>query len=162
MRDPGLRGRFLRLTAINIASNVTVPLTGLVDTAMLGHLDDIRFLAGVALGAVLFDYVYWSFGFLRMGTTGTAAQATGRGDAGEVYATLYRALFLAACIAAVLLALQVPIARLGFLALSGEPAVEAAGRAYFDARIWGARRRSRTSRWSGGSSGGNRAARCSR
>ena len=138
MTDPGLRGRFLRLTAINIASNVTVPLTGLVDTAMLGHLDDIRFLAGVALGAVLFDYVYWSFGFLRMGTTGTAAQATGRGDTGEVYATLHRALFLAACIAALLLALKVPIARLGFLALSGEPAVEAAGRAYFDARIWGA------------------------
>lgn len=64
-----LRARFTRLTIINILSNVTVPLVGLVDTAMLGHLADIRFLAGVALGTILFDYVYWSFGFLRMGTT---------------------------------------------------------------------------------------------
>jgi len=73
-----LRRRFARLTFTNIISNITVPLASLVDTALLGHLESIRFLAGVALAAVIFEYVYWSFGFLRMGTTGTTAQALTR------------------------------------------------------------------------------------
>jgi MATE family multidrug resistance protein len=133
-----LRARFTRLTFINILSNVTVPLVGLVDTAMLGHLADIRFLAGVALGTILFDYVYWSFGFLRMGTTGTTAQALGRGDRREVYLVLYRSLSMAAVIAAAILVLQWPLRELGFGLLSGEAGVEAAGRDYFDARVWGA------------------------
>jgi len=133
-----LHTRFARLTIINILSNVTVPLVGLVDTAMLGHLADIRFLAGVALGTILFDYVYWSFGFLRMGTTGTTAQALGRNDRREVYLVLYRSLSLAIVIAAAILALQWPLRELGFGLLSGEAGVEAAGRDYFDARVWGA------------------------
>jgi MATE family multidrug resistance protein len=133
-----LHARFARLTFINILSNVTVPLVGLVDTAMLGHLPDIRFLAGVALGTILFDYVYWSFGFLRMGTTGTTAQALGRGDRREVYLVLYRSLSMAMVIAAAILVLQWPLRELGFGLLSGETGVEAAGRDYFDARVWGA------------------------
>ena len=67
-RDLQLRRRFFTLTGINIVSNLTVPMAGLVDTALLGHLPDIRFLAGVALSSLIFDYVYWSFGFLRIGT----------------------------------------------------------------------------------------------
>lgn len=137
MRDD-LRRRFLRLSALNILANITVPLVGLVDTAMLGHLDDIRFLAGVALAAVLFDYVYWTFGFLRMGTTGSTAQAMGRGDRPEAYRVLYRSVVIAAGIAVGILVLQWPLRDLGFGLLSGEPGVEAAGRDYFDARIWGA------------------------
>ena len=135
---PDLRRRFFRLSWINILSNVTVPLVGLVDTAMLGHLDDIRFLAGVALASVLFDYVYWTFGFLRMGTTGTTAQALGRGDTPEVYHVLWRSLALALLIAAGVLAIQLPLREVGFAVLSGSPEVEAAGRDYFNARIWGA------------------------
>jgi MATE family multidrug resistance protein len=61
-----------------------VPLSGLLDLAFLGHLSEIRHLAGVALATVLFNYIYWSFGFLRMGTTGITAQAVGRKDADEV------------------------------------------------------------------------------
>ncbi|MBE9017991.1 MATE family efflux transporter, partial [Chroococcidiopsidales cyanobacterium LEGE 13417] len=57
-----------------------VPLAGLVDVAFLGHLPEIRYLAGVALATVLFNYIYWTFGFLRMGTTGMTAQAIGRED----------------------------------------------------------------------------------
>lgn len=105
---------------------------------MLGHLPSIRFLAGVALGGVLFDYVYWGFGFLRMGTTGTTAQAHGRGDRVEVARVLWRGLVVAAAIAAGLLLLQRPVRELGFWILSGEAGVEAAGRDYFDARIWAA------------------------
>jgi len=133
-----LHARFTRLTLINILSNVTVPLVGLVDTAMLGHLADIRFLAGVALGTILFDYVYWSFGFPRMGTTGTTAQALGRSDRREVYLVLYRSLSMAIVIAAAILVLQWPLRELGFGLLSGEAGVEAAGRDYFNARVWGA------------------------
>lgn len=132
------RRRFFRLTFINILSTITVPLVGLVDTAMLGHLPEIRFLAGVALGTVLFDYVYWTLGFLRMGTTGTVAQAFGRGDRREVHLLLHRALTLALALGAAILVLQVPLRELGFGLLSGATEVEQAGRAYFNARIWGA------------------------
>jgi len=133
-----LRRRYLRLATINIMATVSVPLAGLVDTAILGHLEDIRFLAGVALGSIVFDYVYWTFGFLRMGTTGTTAQAMGGGDMKAVYLTLYRGLFLALSIGTVLVVLQVPIRIGGFAVLSGAEGVEAAGAAYFNARVWGA------------------------
>ena len=119
-------------------ATVSVPLAGLVDTAILGHLEDIRFLAGVALGSIVFDYVYWTFGFLRMGTTGTTAQAMGGGNMKAVYLTLYRGLFLALSIGTVLVVLQVPIRIGGFAVLSGAEGVEAAGAAYFNARVWGA------------------------
>ena len=65
--------RFFRLAIANILSNLMTPLAGIVDTAFLGHLADIRHLGGVALAAVLFNFIYWSFGFLRMGTTGMTA-----------------------------------------------------------------------------------------
>lgn len=133
-----LRRRFARLTFLNIISNITVPLASLVDTALLGHLESIHFLAGVALAAVIFEYVYWSFGFLRMGTTGITAQAVGRGETDEVFRTLYRSLVLAWLVAAVILILQIPLRELGFLLLGGSPEVEAAGRAYYNARIWAA------------------------
>ncbi len=119
-------------------ATVSVPLAGLVDTAILGHLEDIRFLAGVALGSIVFDYVYWTFGFLRMGTTGTTAQAMGGGNMKAVYLTLYRGLFLALSIGTALVVLQVPIRIGGFAVLSGAEGVEAAGVAYFNARVWGA------------------------
>lgn len=133
-----LSRRFFRLTFLNILSNVAVPLAGLVDTAMLGHLPDIRFLAGVALAGVIFDFLYWSFGFLRMGTTGWTAQAVGRGDERDVQLVFQRSLFLGLGCAAALVAFQGPLADLFFHLLAGEPAVEAAGRDYYDARIWGA------------------------
>jgi MATE family multidrug resistance protein len=139
-RDPriSLHRRFFRLTFLNILANVSVPLAGLVDTAMLGHLDDIRFLAGVALASVIFDLLYWSFGFLRMGTTGVTAQALGRGDTAEVHLTLYRGVAFGVAAGVVLWVLQSPLEELGFHLLSGEAGVEAAGRAYFGARIWAA------------------------
>jgi MATE family multidrug resistance protein len=137
-RDASLVRRFARLTSLNVLANITVPLASLIDTALLGHLDDLRFLAGVALAAVLFEYVYWSFGFLRMGTTGTTAQALGREDTDAVFLTLYRSLVVALALAGGILALQVPLRELGFSLLSGAPEVENAGRDYFNARIWAA------------------------
>jgi MATE family multidrug resistance protein len=133
-----LRRDFTRLTAVNILSNLTVPISGLVDTAMLGHLADIRFLAGAALAAILFDYVYWTFGFLRMTCTGLTAQAVGRGDRNDEYGHLVRFALLGLGAAAIVLVLQVPLREAGFGLLGGETGVEAAGRDYFNARIWGA------------------------
>jgi MATE family multidrug resistance protein len=135
---PRLRRRFARLTFLNILSNLTVPLASLVDTALLGHLPDIRFLAGVALASIIFEYVYWSFGFLRMGTTGTTAQALGAGDREQVYLVLYRSLTLALTLGISLLLVQVPLRELGFALLTSSDEVEQAGREYFNARIWAA------------------------
>jgi MATE family multidrug resistance protein len=98
----------------------------------------VKELGAIALGALVFNFVYWSFGFLRMGTTGFTAQASGAGDEPEVRATLGRALLLAGGIGTALVLLQLPIiwAALGLLGAGSD--VEALTRAYFDVRIWGA------------------------
>ena len=136
--DRQLRRSFDRLTAWNILANLTVPLVGLVDLAILGHLDEVRHLAGVALGSVVFDYVYWSFGFLRMATTGLTAQAVGRGDAVAGSRVLARAALCGLVAGIAVLLLADLIGHASFALLSGAEAVEAAGRDYFDARILGA------------------------
>lgn len=137
-RDPRRwTDRFWRLTFLNILANITVPMVGLVDTAMLGHLDDIRYLGGVALGAVIFDYVFWSLSFLRMATTGLTAQAVGRREPEESERTLRRAAVLALVFGIALLAFREPLANAAFSVLSGDPITEAAGHDYFFARLWG-------------------------
>ncbi|MBD2113072.1 MULTISPECIES: MATE family efflux transporter [Cyanophyceae] len=136
--SPAFLPSFLRLAAANIISNLMVPLAGLVDTAFLGHLDDISHLGGVALATVIFNVVYWSFGFLRMGTTGTTAQARGRGDAEEIWLILLRNGAIALSFGVAILLLQVPIRDLSFALLSAEPEVRAAGMAFYNARIWDA------------------------
>lgn len=130
--------RFWRLAAVNILSNLMVPLASLVDVAFLGHLSEIRYLAGVAIATVLFNYIYWTFGFLRMGTTGLTAQARGRGETDLVVVTLLRNSAIALLIGAIILLLQQPIRELGFSLLQAEPEVLEAGRAYYNALIWGA------------------------
>ena len=108
-----------------------VPLAGLIDTAFLGHLAEIRYLAGVALATVIFNVVYWSFGFLRMGTTGLTAQARGREDRTELWLILLRGGLVAIAFGLLILLLQVPIRDLGFALLSAEPEVKAAGYDFF-------------------------------
>lgn len=119
-------------------TNLTVPLAGLVDIALLGHLEDITPLAGVALAGLIFDYAYWSFGFLRMGTVGPAAKAFGAGDSMGLARSFWRPFMVAMLAGFALVALQTPLAWLGFTLLDGSPMVEAAGRDYYGARIWGA------------------------
>ena len=137
-RDFDRRTRFWRLAAVNVLSNLMVPLASLVDTAFLGHLSEIRYLAGVAIASVLFNYIYWTFGFLRMGTTGVTAQARGRGEADLVIVTLLRNAAIALAISVIILVLQQPIREVGFTLLRAEPEVIEAGRAYYNALIWGA------------------------
>lgn len=102
-----------------ILSNVTVPLLGLVDTAVVGHLPDSRYLAGVTLGATLFGFLYWGFGFLRMGTTGLTSQAVGREDDGAVRNLLGQSLLMAGAIGALLIVFSGPLIALGLWLLDG-------------------------------------------
>lgn len=137
--DPSQFGqRFWRLAGVNILSNLMVPLAGLVDVAFLGHLDDIRHLAGVALATVLFNYIYWTFGFLRMATTGMTAQAVGRNDADGVMLVGLRNGMLAIAIGLAIVLLQIPIRAIGFTLLSATAEVKAAGLDYYHSLIWGA------------------------
>jgi MATE family multidrug resistance protein len=121
-----------------ILANVTVPLVGAVDTAVLGHLPEAHFLGAAALGAVVFSLLYYSFAFLRTGTTGPVAQARGAGDLVEVKATLYRALMIAVAIGTALILLQVPIRWVAFQILTAGPEVVDAAKIYVSIRIWGA------------------------
>ena len=133
-----LQARFWRLAAINILSNLTIPLASLVDTAFLGHLTDISHLAGVAIATVLFNYIYWTFGFLRMGTTGLTAQARGRESEEDVVLILLRNSAIALTIGLVILICQQPIREIGFALLQADPEVIQAGRDYYNALILGA------------------------
>ena len=121
-----------------ILANASVPLLGLVDTAVIGNIGSITDLGAIAFGALIFSFVYWSFGFLRMGTTGFAAQASGAGAEQEVRAVLGRALLIALCLGVVLILIQWPIGLAAFSLLDGSAPVEAAAQQYFDIRIWGA------------------------
>lgn len=115
-----------------------VPLASLVDVAFLGHLAEINHLAGVAIATVLFNYIYWTFGFLRMGTTGLTAQAQGRGENQQVILTLLRNGAIALCLGLLILILQKPLRDIGFSLLQADLAVIEAGRTYYNALIWGA------------------------
>jgi MATE family multidrug resistance protein len=130
--------RVWRLAGPIIVSNLSVPLVGAVDTAVVGHLPDPAYIGAVALGAVIFSFVFWSFGFLRMGTTGFVAQAFGAGDAIEVRTSLLRALLLGLALALGLILLQAPIGWLAFVLLDSGARLEALGQEYFTIRIWGA------------------------
>lgn len=130
--------RFYRLAGVSMASNIMVPLAGLVDVAFLGHLDSIEALAGVVLGTVLFDYLYRVLKFLRSSANALTAQAVGQGDEEGVLLAGLRSGLVALVLGVGIVLMQYPIQVLGFGLLSGSGAIEAAGVDYFQARIWGA------------------------
>lgn len=130
--------RVWRVAGPIILSNVSVPLLGAVDTAVVGHLDSPVYLGGVAVGSLLFNYVYWGFGFLRMGTTGLAAQALGAHDGREIWATLTRGFVIAAVLSALVIALQVPIVDTAKWLFDASQPVEDLAGDYFYIRIWAA------------------------
>lgn len=118
-----------------ILSNISTPLLGLVDTAVLGHLDSEQFLAAVALGGLIFSFIFWGFGFLRMGTTGLTAQAFGEDNKQEINAVLARALLLAVIISVLLILTQPLIASLSFNLLQSDARVEQYALQYFNIRL---------------------------
>ncbi len=130
--------RFYRLASVSVVSNMMVPLAGLVDIAFLGHLADIRHLAGVILATILFDYLYRVLKFLRSSTNAITAQAVGLDDSNTVILAGLRSALIALGIGLLILLLQYPLQKIGFTILSGSPEIEASGVNYFYGRIWGA------------------------
>lgn len=136
-----LNKEILRLSIPSILANLTVPLVGMVDTAVAGHLPSgsaAAFIGAISVGAMLFNLLYWNFGFLRTGTGGLTAQSFGREDMHGCALILARSLALALGVSVVVLLLQWPFARLGMLCVKASPEVEDLALRYFFVRIWAA------------------------
>lgn len=129
---------FWLLAGPMIIGNISMALLGLVDTAVVGHLDSAVFLGGVAVGSVIFDFLYWGMGFLRMGTTGIVAQAHGKDDPTEVRTILMQSMIVGLSIAFIILILQKPIISTGLSLLEGSTEIKYYAAAYCQWMIWGA------------------------
>jgi len=130
--------RILNLAVPNIISNILIPLLGIVDMTLMGHLGSDSYVGAVALGSLVFNFIYWSLGFLRMGTTGFTAQALGRRDLPETLHVLSRAMAIGLSTGLLLIIIQRPVEWIGFRVLNGEAEVEALAIRYFRIRIWAA------------------------
>ena len=130
----------LKLAIPSILANITVPIVGMVDIAVAGHLDAsaATLIGGIAVGSMLFDLLYWNFGFLRVGTGGLTAQAFGRQDWKECSRILTRALGMSMAIACCLLLIQWVFVKAAFLVVDCSPEVQELASRYFFIRIWAA------------------------
>tara|TARA_R110000868_G_scaffold259361_6_gene517356 strand:- start:2605 stop:3861 length:1257 start_codon:yes stop_codon:yes gene_type:complete len=117
---------------------LSVPLLGAVDTAVVGHLDHVYYLGAIAVGSIIFDFIFWGFGFLRMGTTGLVAQAYGAGNERETRIILMRVLCVAAIASFFILLLQYPIIKISLVLVNATPEVEAYTSLYYSIRIFAA------------------------
>ena len=130
--------RFFKAATINVASNIIIPLSGAISVAFMGHLSDINYLAGVALGAILFSFLYESCSFIKSGTTVITSQAVGKDDQEAILLAGLQNALIALGFGLLFLLLQYPLGKLGFIFLGNTTDVKLAGLAYFNARIWGA------------------------
>ncbi len=121
-----------------IISNISVPLVGAVDTAVVGRLPGPEYIGGVALGALIFSFIYWGFSFLRMGTTGYVARAKGAGDDQEMTLLLLRVLFLALLCGGIMILLGQPIIHFALFIIESSDQVEGLAAEYSSIRIWSA------------------------
>lgn len=127
-----------RIAAPMILSNISIPLLGMVDTGVTGHLGDASYLGAVAVGSTIFGFLYMGVNFLRMGTTGMSAQRFGANDYDGLRTALGQALIVALAIAIVLLLFQIPIGRLALRLIGPEASVAKFAEQYFSIRIWSA------------------------
>ncbi len=130
--------QILRIALPAIVSNITVPLLGLVDVAIVGHLGAAAYIGAIAVGSMTFNVIYWIFGFLRMGSSGMTSQALGRRDLTEVTRLLVRSLAIAMGIALMLIALQIPLREATLAMMQPTPEVARLTTVYFNILIWGA------------------------
>lgn len=128
--------RILRLAIPNIISNLSVPLLGAIDTAVVGHLDHVYYLGAIAVGSIIFDFIFWGFGFLRMGTTGLVAQAYGARNKRETRVILMRVLSVAWIGSLFILLLQYPLIKLSLIVVNASPEVEEYTTIYYHIRIF--------------------------
>ncbi|MFY0683437.1 MAG: MATE family efflux transporter [Balneola sp.] len=130
--------RVLQLAIPNIISNISVPLLGAVDTAVIGHLEHVYYLGAIAVGSIIFDFIFWGFGFLRMGTTGLVAQAYGAENIHRTKVILVRVLLVAFSGALLILLLQYPLIEFSLWVIDASPEVERYTRIYYNIRIFSA------------------------
>ncbi|RHJ92504.1 MATE family efflux transporter [Parabacteroides bouchesdurhonensis] len=130
--------KILQLAIPSIISNITVPLLGLIDVTIVGHLGSAAYIGAIAVGGLLFNIIYWSFGFLRMGTSGMTSQAYGKRDMEEAVNVLVRAVSVGFSVAALLFIFQYPIERIAFHLLDTSTEVQRLATIYFRICIWGA------------------------
>ena len=130
--------QILRIALPSIVSNITVPLLGMIDVAIVGHMGSPVYIGAVAVGSMIFNLVYWVFAFLRMGSSGLTSQALGRRDLAEVTRLLVRSMTIALGIAALLLILQAPLKWLMFRFIGPTADVAPLASAYYNIVIWGA------------------------
>jgi MATE family multidrug resistance protein len=130
--------QILRLAIPNVISNITVPLLGMVDLAILGHLESEVYIGAIAIGGLIFSFVYAIFSFLRMGTSGFTAQAYGEKDKVEMIMMFGRSMFFAIAGGLVLIALQYPIELFSFYLIDGSEEVESLAREYYNIRLYAA------------------------
>ena len=128
----------LQIALPSIVSNSTVPLLGLIDVTIVGHLGSASYIGAIAVGGMLFNIIYWIFGFLRMGTGGMTSQAYGRKDDAETVRLLTRSTGVGMFIALSLILLQYPIERIAFTFIDTTPEIERLASLYFRICIWGA------------------------
>jgi len=133
-----LNKRVLQLAIPNIISNISVPLLGAVDTAVIGHLEHVYYLGAIAVGSIIFDFIFWGFGFLRMGTTGLVAQAYGANNIQRTKVILVRVLLVALGGSVLILLLQYPLIEFSLWAIDATPEVEQYTRIYYKIRIFSA------------------------
>lgn len=138
LQDPTAHFRLWRLAAPMMLSNVSIAVLGLIDTAVIGHLANPSYLAGVAIATVLFDFLYWGVTFLRMGTTGIVAQVHGSDNAQQVGSTLRDALVIGLAIASLMLFLRAEILGFGLNLINGSAAATTHAERFFEIKIWGA------------------------
>ncbi len=134
----GWHGKVLALTWPTLLANITIPLVGIVDTAVMGQLTDPAYIGAIAVGSSILTAFYWLFGFLRMGTTGLTAQAYGAADGAQAVATALRAAAIALLLGTTLVALQLPISYVALQVFEASSEVEQWAERYFLIRIWGA------------------------
>lgn len=130
--------KILTLAIPNVLSNISTPLLGMVDTALMGHLGAAYFIGAIAVGGLVFNFLYWGFGFLRMGTTGMVAQAVGQGDDTEVNAFLSRALVVAIAMGLVIILLRPWIATMALSLIQASADVSHYAAIYIRIRIYAA------------------------
>ncbi|MDH5730901.1 MAG: MATE family efflux transporter [Gammaproteobacteria bacterium] len=119
-------------------AGVSTPLLGLVDSAVMGHLPTAHYLGAVSLGGLIFSFLYWGFGFLRMGTTGLVAQLLGANNHAELRATIKRVVSLALLIGCFIVLAQIPISAIAFWFIETDTKMLSLTQTYFDIRVWSA------------------------
>jgi multidrug resistance protein, MATE family len=137
-QDRAVHNRIWHMSWPPMLANITTPLLGLVDTMVVGHLGTATHMGAVAIGASVFSFIFWAFGFLRMGSTGLTAQALGKQDLTRVRELLFQSVLMGLAIGLLLIVFKGPILELAMSLMSPSEEIEPWARVYFEARIMSA------------------------